>query len=83
MALAAFAGTAARGAEMMLAFGLGTVPLLWLAQNRMEWLRRRFSPLALLRFQGGLALVAAGIVSWRLRGTLGLGGPEVGGWLCR
>jgi hypothetical protein len=82
VALAALSGSALRGAEFMLAFGLGTVPLLWLAQSQFSALRRRMSPVNLARFQTGLALLTAVVISWRLRGTLGLGGPEVGEWLC-
>lgn len=82
VALSAMSGSAARGAEFMLAFGLGTVPLLWLAQSRFTALRRRLSPVNLARFQTALALVAAVVISWRMRGTFGLGGPEVGQWLC-
>lgn len=82
VALAAMSGSALRGAEFMLAFGLGTVPLLWLAQTQFTALRRRLSPARLAQFQTALALVAAAVISWRLRGTLGFGGPEVGEWLC-
>jgi uncharacterized protein len=82
VALAALSGSALRGGEFMLAFGLGTVPLLWLAQSQFSALRRRLSPVNLARFQTGLALLAAVVISWRLRGTLGLGGPSVGEWLC-
>jgi uncharacterized protein len=83
IALSALSGSALRGAEFMLAFGLGTMPLLWLAQTQLGWLRRKLSPTGLLRFQTSLALVAAAVIGWRLRGTLGLGGPEIGEWLCR
>ena len=82
IALAALSGSAARGAEFMLAFGLGTVPLLWLAQSQWSHLRRRLGPLVLQRFQTGLALTAAVVIGWRLRGTLGFAGPEIGQWLC-
>lgn len=63
-------GSAARGAEAALAFGLGTVPLLWLAQSQFHRLRRRLSPLTLGRLQRGLALVTALILAWRLHDTL-------------
>ena len=82
LSLALFSGTALRGAETLLAFGLGTVPLLWLAQANYQWLRARFSPLVLARTQKGLALGIALLLAWRLRGTLGLGGPGVADFVC-
>jgi len=82
VAMAAFAGTAARGAEWMLAFGLGTVPLLWLAQTQAVWLRRKLGPVGMSRVQTGLALCAAMVVAWRLRGTLGFAGPDAGSLVC-
>lgn len=63
-------GSAARGAEAALAFGLGTVPLLWLAQHHFHRLRTRLRPLTLARLQRGLALVTALILAWRLHDTL-------------
>ena len=59
-------GSAARGAEAALAFGLGTVPLLWLAQHQFHRLRRKLKPLTLARLQRSLALVTALILIWRL-----------------
>ena len=82
LSLALFSGTALRGAETLLAFGLGTVPLLWLAQANYQWLRARLSPLVLARTQKGLALGIAVLLAWRLRGTLGLGGPGVADFVC-
>ena len=63
-------GSAARGAEAALAFGLGTVPLLWLAQHQFHRLRLRLTPVRLARLQRGLALVTALILAWRLHDTL-------------
>lgn len=82
IAMATFAGSAVAGAEWLLAFGLGTVPLLWLAQAQAGWLRRRFGPSGLARLQAGLAVAAAVVVAWRLRGTLGLPGPDASSWVC-
>jgi uncharacterized protein len=82
IALSAMTGSALRGAEFMLAFGVGTVPLLWLAQSQFGWIRRHLSPGALARFQTGLAVVAALVISWRLRATLGFEGPSVENFLC-
>ena len=73
-ALAALSGSALRGLEFMLAFGLGTLPLLWAVQLNFGWLRLRLSPTWVARVQVFLAVAAALVISWRLRGTLGLAG---------
>jgi len=82
LALALLAGSAARGAEVMLAFGLGTVPLLWLAQTQFHWVRQKLSPRWLGRLRIALALTVAGIISWRLRATLGFPGPDPLNFVC-
>jgi sulfite exporter TauE/SafE len=69
-ALALANGSAAGGAEFSVAFGLGTLPLLALAQTQLHRVGIRFSPVALKRLQRALALVAAVTLAWRLRGTL-------------
>lgn len=69
-AAALLAGSAAKGAEFTLAFGLGTVPLLWLAQHQFHRIRQKLTPLALARLRRGLALVTALMLVWRLHGTL-------------
>lgn len=74
--LALLAGSAVRGVEMMLAFGLGTVPLLWLAQTQFHWVREKLSPLWLGRLRVTLALASAAVIGWRLRATLGFAGPD-------
>lgn len=63
-------GSPSRGAEFTVAFGLGTLPLLWLAQTQLHWLGGRLQPATLRKLQRGLALTAAVIMAWRLRGTL-------------
>ncbi len=63
-------GSGWRGAEFALAFGLGTVPLLWLAQTQLHRMKRRVSPLVMVRIQRSLALTAALVMMWRLHGTL-------------
>jgi uncharacterized protein len=82
VALALLSGSALRGIEFMLAFGLGTVPLLWLAQSQFHWVRTKLSPFWLGRLRLGLALTTAAIISWRLRGTLGLPGPDPTNFIC-
>jgi len=80
--LALLSGSALRGVEFMLAFGLGTVPLLWLAQTQFQWVRTKFSPLWLGRVRLTLALSTAIVIGWRLRGTLGFAGPDPANFLC-
>ena len=82
IALAFATGSALRGFEFMFAFGLGTVPLLWLAQSQFHWVRRKLSPLWLDRTRIALALISAAAVSWRLRATLGFPGPDPSHFLC-
>ena len=82
ISLALLSGSALHGAETLLAFGLGTVPLLWLAQTNYHWLRLRLGPVWLARAQTTLALLVATVLVWRLRGTLGLGGPAVDNFVC-
>lgn len=80
--LAFLSGSALRGAEFMVAFGVGTVPLLWLAQTQFDWIRRKLSALWLNRLRIALGLAAAAMVAWRLRGTLGMAGPGAGAEMC-
>lgn len=61
-------GSALQGAEFALAFGFGTIPLLWLMQVNWMWLRKKMRPLVLQRVQRGLALVAAVLLALRLQG---------------
>jgi sulfite exporter TauE/SafE len=82
VALALLSGSALRGIEVMLAFGLGTVPLLWLAQTQFHWVRQKLSPLWLARLRVGLALSTALLISWRLRATLGFPGPDPMNFVC-
>ncbi len=82
VSLALLSGSAARGAETLLAFGLGTVPLLWLAQANFHLIRVRLGPVWLARAQTVLALTVAAVLVWRLRGTFGFGGPGVDNFLC-
>lgn len=82
ISLALLSGSAARGAETLLAFGLGTVPLLWFAQTNYHWLRLKLGPVWLARAQTALALVIAGVLAWRLRSTLGFPGPDVNNFVC-
>ncbi|MDB6119470.1 MAG: hypothetical protein JWO08_3251 [Verrucomicrobiaceae bacterium] len=71
-------GSAARGAEFSAAFGLGTLPLLALGQTQLHRLGIKLSPVGLKRLQRGMALMAAVVLAWRLRGSLGFGDIEQG-----
>jgi uncharacterized protein len=82
VALALLSGSALRGVEFMLAFGIGTVPLLWFAQTQFHWVRQKLSPLWLGRVRLGLALTTAVIIGWRLRATLGFPGPDPANFVC-
>jgi len=78
--LALFSGSALKGAEFAIGFGLGTIPLLWLAQSQFMRFNGRLSGAKLLRIQRIAALTAALVVAWRLRTTLGIEGAE--NWVC-
>ncbi|HVS51546.1 MAG TPA: sulfite exporter TauE/SafE family protein [Opitutaceae bacterium] len=82
VALALLSGSALHGVEFMLAFGLGTVPLLWVAQTQFNWVRQHLSPLWLNRVRVTLALASAAVIGWRLRATLGLPGPDPASFIC-
>jgi len=82
VALALLSGSALRGVEFMLAFGLGTVPLLWLAQTQFHWVRQKLSPLWLERTRIAFALTTAVVIGWRLRATLGFAGPDPASLVC-
>ena len=63
-------GSTLRGAEFAIAFGLGTIPLLWVAQHSFQSIRKRLTPLTMSRIQRGLALIAALMIAWRLQDTI-------------
>jgi uncharacterized protein len=67
---ALLSGSAVKGAEFTLAFGLGTVPLLWLAQHQFHRIRAKLTPQAMSRMRRGLALVTALMLAWRLHDTI-------------
>lgn len=68
--VALLAGSPAKGAEFTLAFGLGTVPLLWLAQHQFHKFRAKVKPLTMQRLQRGLAITTAVVMAWRLHDTI-------------
>lgn len=78
--LALFSGSWIKGAEFALGFGLGTIPLLWLAQSQFLRLSQSQKFTWLPRLQRIVAGVAALVIAWRLRTTLGIEGAE--DWVC-
>ena len=73
LALASANGSAVKGSGFAVAFGLGTLPLLFLAQTQLHLLGGRLQPATMRKVQRGLALVTAIILAWRLRDTLDFG----------
>lgn len=63
-------GSALRGAEFALAFGMGTVPLLWVAQHSFSRLREWLPALRFHQIQRSLAVIAVLVMVWRLHDTL-------------
>lgn len=78
--LALFSGSAVKGAEFATGFGLGTLPLLWLAQSQFMRIRQLRNPNLLERIQRIAALVAAAVMLWRLREMLGINTAI--DWMC-
>ena len=68
------------GAEFALGFGLGTLPLLWLAQAWFMRAQNRLSAKRMDRLRRFVALLAALVLIWRLRASLGL--ESAVDWLC-
>lgn len=58
-AAAALSGSAFSGAALMAAFAIGTMPLLFGAQNRLAALQRRWPPGAMEKVRRSLALISA------------------------
>ena len=79
--LCLFSGSATRGAEFALGFGLGTLPLLWVAQNWFMRMPGRMGAGSIRRMQRGLAFLATGVLIWRLRASLGF--EAAVDWFCR
>lgn len=77
IALAMANGSPVKGSEFAVAFGLGTLPLLAIAQTQLHWLGGKLQPATMRKLQRGLAFTAAVIMAWRLRGTLDFGSDAV------
>ena len=67
--IALLSGSAVSGAEFMAAFGLGTLPALWIAQHQLHRLNNRLKPHNIGRLRSALALLAGGLMLWRLCGA--------------
>jgi sulfite exporter TauE/SafE len=57
--IALLSGSAVRGAEFMLAFSLGTIPLLWFAQHRFHIWRKQLGAVAMDRVKRAVCLAAS------------------------
>jgi len=64
--LAALSGSAIRGATLALVFGLGTLPLLWLAQHQWGRLQALLGTRRARFLQRGIIAVAVLLVAWRV-----------------
>ena len=64
--IALVSGSAVRGAEFMLAFSLGTIPLLWFAQQRFHVWRHQLSPAAMARVRRAVCFAGAAMIMIRL-----------------
>ena len=65
-------GSPVKGAEFALAFGLGTIPLLWFAQHSFHKLRNILPKQFIPNTQRALAGLTALILIWRLHDTIPL-----------
>lgn len=70
-------GSAIKGAEFAVAFGIGTVPLLWFVQRTFGRLQSILPAAHLAHLQRGVALVTAVVLFWRLQDTLPSDPPPV------
>lgn len=66
LSLALVSQSPLRGAEFLLAYGLGTLPLLWFAQHQFHLWQQHISPKRIDQIQRSLALIAAVVISVRL-----------------
>ncbi len=66
LALALASGSALRGLECMLAFALGTTPLLWFAQHQFHLWKNRLAPQSMARLRRSIAAAGALLVVARL-----------------
>lgn len=67
LGIALVSGSALRGMEFMLAFTLGTIPLLWLAQHQFGFWQQRMTPATMSRVRRVTALAGALLVLTRMQ----------------
>jgi sulfite exporter TauE/SafE len=65
------AGSAWHGAELAMAFALGTVPLLWFAQGSFGWIGLKLGQRNLGIVRRAVALTAAVVLLWRTKALIG------------
>jgi hypothetical protein len=64
--MALMTGSAIKGAEFMMAFSMGTIPLLWIVQRRFQIWQRRLKPATMQRVMRGVCLITSIIIVARL-----------------
>jgi sulfite exporter TauE/SafE len=64
--IALASGSAIRGAEFMLAFCMGTMPLLWFAQHRFHAWKQSLGPVAMNRVRKAVCVAGAAVLLLRL-----------------
>ncbi len=83
LALALAGGSAVRGIETMLAFGLGALPAIWAVQIGSAWVNRKLGDRGFLYAKRGLAAAAALSLMWHFPQLLGQGGDLANPAACR
>lgn len=82
LAIALATGSAIRGIETMLVFGLGALPAIWATQVGSTWFQNRVSPKTYLVARRTLAFVAALSLLWHYT-LFGIGSDPVESTTCR
>lgn len=84
LALALASGSAVRGVEIMLAFGLGALPAIWAVQIGSSWVNQRLGAKGFLIAKRTLAATAALSLMWHFALPIGTTANEDGGEIkCR
>jgi sulfite exporter TauE/SafE len=73
--VAVISGSPFFGAQIMLGFSLGTIPLLWFSQTKFLSIQQKWKPGIIKWTQRGLAVFAAAVIAFR---TLWIGDPGDG-----
>lgn len=83
LALALAGGSAVRGTEIMLAFGLGAIPGIWAVQIGSSWMNRKLGARGFLVAKRSLAAVAAISLMWHFPQFASLAREEGASVQCR